>query len=146
MASEADKKKLEEALLNELKELKGKSDSPGRKKIGLIEDVWVKGTRREKKVKAKIDTGASKSSISKDLLIDIGPPKEVGKALVASATGEQTRPLVELLISMETGRWVKSIFTVAERHNMQYPILIGKNTLLKLNVVVDPTKEVQKDL
>jgi len=134
MASEADKEKLEEALLSELKELKGPDSGSGRKKIGLIEDVWVKGTRREKKVKAKIDTGASKSSISKDLLIDIGPPKEVGKALV------------ELLISMETGRWVKSIFTVADRQNMQYPILIGKNTLLKLNVVVDPTKEVQEAL
>jgi len=146
MASEADKKKLEEALLNELKELKGKSDSPGRKKIGLIEDVWVKGTRREKKVQAKIDTGASKSSISKDLLIEIGEPRSVGKALVASAMSEQTRPLVELLVSMETGRWVKSIFTVAERHNMQYPLLIGKNTLLKLNVIVDPTKEVQENL
>ncbi len=137
-----EKERLEEELLDKLKGMKSPPDSSGRKKIGLIEEVWIRGSRREKKVQAKVDTGASKSSISKELFDEIGKTPDIGKVLVASSMAEEERPVVELLVSIQPGKWVKSSFTVASRGSMQYPLLIGKNTLLKLNVIVDPGKSV----
>lgn len=135
-----EKEKLEDELLDRLKEMKGPADSSGRRKIGLVEEVWIRGSRREKKVQAKVDTGASKSCISKELFDEIGKTPDIGKVLVASSMAEEERPVVELLVSIQPGKWVRSSFTVASRGSMKYPLLIGKNTILKMNVIVDPGK------
>ena len=108
--------------------------------IGLCENIIIKGSKKEKKVKAKIDTGASDSSISIRLFREIGETKVVKEVVVERAHEEETRPLVRLLVKCDN-KWIESEFTVSDRKNMKYEVLIGDNTLRKMHVLVDPEKK-----
>ena len=50
--------------------------------VGLCENVIIKGSKKEKKVKAKIDTGASDSSISVRLFKEIGETPIIKEVIV----------------------------------------------------------------
>lgn len=106
--------------------------------VGLTETITVIG-KQKKRIVARIDTGASKSSIGKDLAKELGM-KSTGKSTtVRSASGTTTRKIVKGKIRIK-GRVLVTTFTIADRAHMKYNVLLGQN-VLKRNFLIDPTKK-----
>ena len=106
--------------------------------IGFYEDVLIGG----KLIRAKIDTGASKSSVDVKLaeLLKLGPV--VGRTTIINTHGRAVRPVVRTEIEM-AGRNLNASFNIALREHLRYPILIGKN-ILRRGFVIDPKKRLKK--
>ena len=110
----------------------------GRLVIGLAEKVDIRYDGGRKKVIAKIDTGATKSSIDTNLAAELRLGPVIKSKLVKSAHGSKLRPIIEATIEL-AGRKIKSEFTLADRAHMKYRILIGQN-ILKDGFLIDPRK------
>lgn len=110
----------------------------GRTVIGLAEKVNVKHRDGKKSVIAKIDTGATKSSIDTNLAAELRLGPVIKSKLVKSAHGSKLRPIIEAEIEL-AGKNIKSEFTLADRAHMKYRILIGQN-ILKDGFLIDPIK------
>ncbi len=110
----------------------------GRIVIGLEEGIAVRNSTGSKTVKAKIDTGATKSSIDIALAqkLHLGPV--IKSKIVKSAHGHTIRPIVEITITL-AGKTMTEEFTLADRKHMKYPVLIGQN-VLKHGFLIDPSK------
>lgn len=111
----------------------------GKKVIGLTEDVTLYGKNQSQKIKGRVDTGATKSSIDLRLAqkLDLGPV--IKSKMVKSAHGNKVRPVIECNIRI-AGRKLKTEFTLADRKHMKYQVLIGQN-LLRKDFLIDPSKE-----
>ncbi|MBL7054532.1 ATP-dependent zinc protease [Candidatus Woesearchaeota archaeon] len=109
--------------------------------VGLIEEVILE-TKEGKKstIKAKIDTGATRSSLDINLALKLKVGPIIRSSVVKSAHGSRLRPVVFPEIEF-AGKKFKEQFTLANRKHMKYPILIGVNILKKGNFLVDPSKE-----
>ncbi len=108
--------------------------------LGLIESVLIIGNKGlQEKVLARIDTGATSSSIDERLAekLDLGPM--VRLKLVKSASGSKRRPLIKVKVKIN-GKIMEEEFTVADRTHMTYPLLIGQNILKKEKFLIDPLK------
>ena len=110
----------------------------GRVLIGLAEKVSVEFARGIKTVAAKIDTGATKSSIDTNLAAELKLGPVIKSKIVKSAHGSKLRPIIEATIHL-AGKKIKSEFTLADRAHMKYRILIGQN-ILKDGFLIDPRK------
>ena len=108
--------------------------------LGLTEEVVLIGEDgKEKQVTARIDTGATSSSIDIKLAESLGlNPSEKSK-IVKSASGVKKRPVVEAKVKIN-GAIIEAEFTLADRSHMTYPLLIGQNILKKSNFLIDPDK------
>ncbi len=107
--------------------------------IGMIEEVELIGNNGvNERLIARIDTGATKSSIDYKLAskLKLGPVIE--SRLVKSAHGSKLRPVVEATITIK-GKRITGKFTLADREHMKYPVLIGQN-ILKQGFLIDPNK------
>ncbi|HLC70449.1 MAG TPA: RimK/LysX family protein [Candidatus Nanoarchaeia archaeon] len=109
--------------------------------LGLTEEVTVIGPHKKQKVMARIDTGATASSIDTTLAaaLNLGPMTK--SKIVKSASGIKKRPLIKVKVVMD-GQTIEEEFNVADRAHMTYQILIGQNILKKGNFLIDPHKEV----
>lgn len=103
--------------------------------IKAVESITISSTNKKKTVKARIDTGASQSSIDLKLAKDLGLKNYIGKVNVISANGVKTRDIVEIDYEL-SGKRIKSNFTLADRSNLNYPVLIGRNDLK--GFIIDP--------
>jgi|TARA_Y100000310_G_scaffold270936_1_gene285027 hypothetical protein len=103
--------------------------------IRAVETVEING----KKYRARIDTGAKRSSINKSLVkkLNLGPIS--GKIQVKSSNGIAMRPLIKIEFRLKDKK-ISSEFTVTDRSHMQYSILIGRNSLRK-GFLIDPSKK-----
>src|SRR3989338_4935782 len=110
----------------------------GRVVIGLTEKVSVHSGKGKKSVIAKIDTGATKSSIDTNLAAKLKLGPVIKSKLIKSAHGSKLRPIIEATIEL-AGKVIKSEFTLADRAHMKYRILVGQN-ILKDGFLIDPTK------
>ena len=106
--------------------------------IGLTERVVLHGKKGSKAVIARIDTGATKSSIDAKLALEleVGPQRRM--ALVKQAGGVLLRPVVKELIEI-AGRKLRVEFTIADRSHMKYKVLVGQN-ILKRGFLIDASK------
>ncbi|MFH0870695.1 MAG: RimK/LysX family protein [archaeon] len=112
----------------------------GKTIVGLTEFVVVKGALESKDLIARIDTGATKSSIDLMLASKLGLGPVVDSKLIKSAYGIRLRPVVQADI-MIAGRMIRAKFTLADRLHMRFPVLIGQN-ILKKGFLVDPSRRV----
>lgn len=103
--------------------------------VGMVERAYFRQNGK-KGILAKIDTGATKSSIDIKLAekLKLGPV--IKSRIIRSAHGSRLRPIVEAEISLE-GRKIKTEFTLADRSHMRYQVLIGQN-ILKQGFLIDP--------
>lgn len=109
-------------------------------RLRLIEDVTlVKRDGSEKKIKAKMDTGASLSSIDKKLASELKISHVLRSKLVKSANGKQIRPVVRVPLTI-AGRTFEEEFTITDRSHLKFMMLIGIN-ILKQGFLVDPGKK-----
>jgi hypothetical protein len=84
-------------------------------------------------VDARIDSGALRSSIDRELAKDLGLLTDDNilwrrRYAYRSATGRQTRPVIALTIRL-AGRKIKTSASVANRSKLATPLLIGRNDL-----------------
>ena len=105
--------------------------------IGLTEEIRIKGSKT-KTITAKIDTGATKSSVDIRLAEELNLGPVVASKLVKSAHGNKLRPVIHAEIEL-AGQKIDSEFTLADRGHMKYMVLIGQNTL-NSRFLVDPLK------
>src|SRR3989338_4486190 len=97
--------------------------------VGLTENVkLISSNGRDIEVPAKIDTGATKSSIDIKLASKLNLGPIIKSKMVKSAHGNKLRPVIEAEIIL-AGKKIKSEFTLADKTHMKYAILIGVNTL-----------------
>ena len=109
--------------------------------IGLTEKVKIETKKGEKRtIKAKIDTGATKSSMDINLAKQLKTGPVVKSRMVKSAHGNSLRPVVMPTIEI-AGKKIRRQFTLADRKHLKYPILIGVNVLKKGGFIVDPSKK-----
>ena len=106
--------------------------------LGLTADVTVLG-KKMKTVTARIDTGATSSSIDKKLAeeLELGPI--IRSKIVKSASGIERRPVVHAQVKFN-GTPIKADFSLANRNHLSYPVLIGQDILKKGNFLIDPNK------
>jgi hypothetical protein len=113
---------------------------PGKTVIGLLEKViLISPTERKKRVIARIDTGATKSSIDAKLAAELSLGPIVETKLVKSASGSKLRPVITSTIKIAK-KTMKEKFTIADRGHMKYKVLIGQN-ILKKGFLIDPAKK-----
>ena len=110
----------------------------GRVVIGLAEKITIKGNGKTKKLLARVDTGATKSSIDTNLAKEIGLGPVITSKIIKSAHGSKLRPIVEADVVLAKKK-MKAEFTLVERGHMKYRVLIGQN-ILKNGFIIDPLK------
>jgi hypothetical protein len=108
--------------------------------VGLTENVIFRSNNAaDKEIAAKVDTGATRSSIDIKLASKLNLGPVIKSKMVKSAHGNKLRPIVEAEITLADKK-IKSEFTLADRTHMKYSVLIGVN-ILKHGFLVDPSKK-----
>ncbi|MCH8067574.1 MAG: ATP-dependent zinc protease [Nanoarchaeota archaeon] len=108
--------------------------------VGLTENIELRSNNGNKKqVMAKVDTGATRSSIDIKLASKLNLGPVIKSKMVKSASGTRLRPIIEAEIII-AGKKIRSEFTLADRTHMMYEVLIGVN-VLKHEFLVDPSKK-----
>ena len=107
--------------------------------LGLSESILVYGKNNNKKLRARIDTGATKSSIDTKIAAELGLGPILKTKIVKSASGTSLRPMVNVSVEIG-GKQLTGYFTIADRKKMKYAALIGQNILKKGNFLIDPRK------
>ena len=101
--------------------------------IGLTEEVEIRG----RKVIARIDTGARRCSIDRELAKDLKLGPVIAEKRYRSAAGRAKRPVVEEEVQINNVN-VKVLLNISDRHRMKYKVLIGREGLRKGNFLIDP--------
>lgn len=118
----------------------------GIKTLRGIEEVKIFGKGgKTKVVKARVDTGAKRSSIDRILAEELGLLHEEhllwkNKYLVRSATGQQVRSVVKLTFRL-AGRKITTTASVANRQRLSTPFLVGRNDMDGFLVSANDLKE-----
>jgi hypothetical protein len=108
--------------------------------VGLTEYVTINGSSHAKELIARVDTGATKSSIDISLAAELRLGPVIDSRLIKSAHGTKLRPVVEINVIVRE-KEIKARFTVADRSHMRYQVLIGQN-ILKQGFLIDPNRRV----
>ena len=107
--------------------------------VGLTEKIVLTSNNgSDKTVVAKIDTGATRSSIDIKLASKLNLGPVIKSKVIKSAHGNKLRPILEAEIVLAEKK-IKAEFTLADRGHMKYAVLIGVN-ILKYGFLVDPSK------
>lgn len=115
--------------------------------ISALEEIMLNGKdKKRKKVIAKIDTGAWRTSINKDLAEELGlldSDNILWTKNFKSSLGMEARPVINLKFRM-AGQTIITPASVAKRHTLRYPVIIGrkdlKGFLVNPHVKPDDTK------
>jgi len=104
----------------------------GIKTIRIWENVKiVTGDKKKVEVKAKVDTGAWKTSIDKDLAAKLGileASNVLWTKIYKSSLGEEKRQVINLTFFL-AGRKIETIANIAGRKNLRTPLIIGRRDL-----------------
>lgn len=104
----------------------------GKKRINVFEEVEIMSFVGERVgIKAKIDTGAFRSSIDRDLARRLGLlnlENILYHGQYRSSMGEEKRPVVGVVFWLG-GKKIKTAVNVSDRSNLKRPMIIGRNDL-----------------
>jgi hypothetical protein len=103
--------------------------------IGVAEPIVIIGKTGEKRVIARIDTGAKISSIDAALAEEIGGGDSIRHGIIKSASGTSKRVVVQLKVKIKNRELVGE-FSIASRSHMRHPVLIGRNFLSQGFVII----------
>ncbi len=104
--------------------------------LGVIEKITIYGNDKKKVVRAKIDTGAYRTSIDSDLVEELGLDPHHKLIQVRSGSGRQKRRTVKLKFKLK-GREINTIATYTPRGHLRFPVIIGRKDMG--GFLVDPT-------
>lgn len=123
--------------------LAGEREYKDRAVIGFIEKVSCLSSDGDMiTVKARIDSGATKSSIDQELAQKLGLTTIVGEKTIRNAHGTAKRKLIEMTIEI-ANKTITEKFTLADRSTLRFPVLIGRN-ILKKGFLIDPEQKAPK--
>ncbi len=104
----------------------------GKNTTSVFEDIEVQSFMGERyKTKAKIDTGAYRTSIDENLarrLELLNPENILLERYYKSSLGREKRPLIELTFWLK-GRKIKTVANIADRSHLKRPMIIGRKDL-----------------
>ena len=110
-----------------------------KKIIGLTEKIRITGPDGKSKVLiARIDSGATISSIDNKLAAELKLGPVIRTKLVKQAQGSSSRAVIRAKLKL-AGKNMEEEFTIADRKHMKFQILIGQN-ILKKGFLIDPSK------
>ena len=117
----------------------------GKKVVRLVARVTVAGPGGEESVRAKVDTGADRTTVDRELADKLKLDPTGSKVLVKSLGGSQVmeRPLVKASITLK-GRTFRLWVGVADRSQMRYRIIIGRDILRSGYYLIDPSRKKKK--
>ena len=119
--------------------LAGDTKYKDRAVIGFIENVVCHSESNGSiSVRARIDSGATKSSIDIALAEQLGLGPVIGEKTIRNAHGRATRKLIEVSFELAE-KTITEKFTLADRSSLRFPVLIGRN-VLKKGFLIDPEK------
>ncbi len=104
--------------------------------LGVIEKITIYGGTKKKVVRAKVDTGAYRTSIDSDLVEELGLDPHHTLVRVRSGSGRQRRRTVKLRFKMK-GKEIDTIATYTPRSHLRFPVIIGRKDME--GFLVDPT-------
>jgi hypothetical protein len=104
--------------------------------LGVIEKITIYGEHKKKTVRAKIDTGAHRTSIDVDLVHELGLDLHDKTIRVRSGSGQQRRKTARIRFKMK-GKTINTIASYTERSHLRFPIIIGRRDLK--GFYVDPS-------
>ena len=107
--------------------------------VGLTEKINIIGKYKTKVVVARIDTGATVSSIDAALAKEMKLGKTIKTKLVRSSHGTTLRPIKKMKFTLGRRRFNMN-FTISDRKGLKYKVLIGQN-ILKKDFLIDPNKK-----
>jgi hypothetical protein len=108
--------------------------------IGLTEEIVVVGAKGSRKLVARIDTGATKCSVDKELAKELDFGSVIKKRVVKSASGVSHREVINFKVRFK-GKTLSGNATIADRSHMKYKVLIGQNILKKGKFLIDPNRD-----
>ncbi|MBI2147569.1 ATP-dependent zinc protease [Candidatus Woesearchaeota archaeon] len=108
--------------------------------VGLAETITVLGPKGKKAVTARMDTGATKSSLDTRLAAELKLGPVLKATVINSASGSSLRPVVKATIII-CNKEVTGEFTLADRGRMRYRALIGQDILVSNRFLIDPSKQ-----
>lgn len=138
------------------------SNSPSQQVVGYIERAKL--SERGTVVEAKLDTGATTTSIDAEILDRPEDDSAVGGTIRFRFRDRQgdgqiyersivrwvrikdgdggffRRPVVTMRLCV-AGRWIEGEVNLADRQQFSYPVLIGRNMLAEGNLVIDSAAE-----
>ncbi len=108
--------------------------------LGLTEEINVfDSENNSQKITAKIDTGATKSSIDVELAKRLGLINIIKSKVIRNANGKNMRDIIDAKIMLH-GKEITAHFSLADRKEMKYSVLVGQNILRKGDFLIDPQK------
>jgi len=115
--------------------------------VGYIEEVVVSGTRGNKSVLAKSDTGATRTSIDAELAAEIGtgPILDIVKIKSGSLKSGRSRPVVDLVVGLG-GTQHTVTASVEDRSHMDYQVLLGRDILKHYQVDVNHRADADREV
>ena len=113
---------------------------PNKSLIGLTETVKLINGTKAKKVVARIDTGATQSSVDTSLAMHLNLGPIISSKIVKSSHGTTLRAVVKGSVVL-AGKRIRAKFNVADRRHMKYKILIGRNVLKGKGFLIDPDRK-----
>lgn len=103
--------------------------------LSYIEPIVIKNGLEEQTVEAKIDTGAFRTSIDRDLVNSLNLVPVDQKFFVKAASGQQLRDAVHFDFFLK-GKKISTTASVATRSHLKFPVIIGRRDLK--GFVIDP--------
>lgn len=110
--------------------------------VGITCSVVITGDLGSETVQAKVDTGASRTSVDTELAarVGLGPITDIVKVRAASANHTATRPLVKARVRVSDHDFDLPV-SIADRGDMKYPVIIGMDILTEGAFLIDVTQE-----
>lgn len=96
--------------------------------LSVIEKITIYGSKKKRTVRAKIDTGAYRTSIDSDLVEDLGLDPHKTFIKVRSGSGRQKRRTVKVKFKMK-GKEINTIATYTPRDHLRFPMIIGRKDM-----------------
>jgi len=115
-----------------------------KKIVRLVQRVVVTGPGGEESVRAKVDTGADRTTVDKALAARLMLVPTGSKVSVkASAVGRVERPLVNAAVTLAGIRFNLKV-GVADRSQMRYAVIVGRDILRSGDFLIDPSRKKKK--
>jgi alpha-L-glutamate ligase-like protein len=92
--------------------------------LSIVQEVTFYRNQEPITVKAKLDTGAFRTSIDRKFAELLGLNILNEKVLVKSASGESFRPTTKATFVL-AGKKINTVVSVIDRSNLKYPVIVG---------------------
>jgi len=111
----------------------------------LVARVTVNGPGGEESVRAKVDTGADRTTVDRELAAKLRLDPTGSNVKVKAMGGSQLmeRPLVKAAVTLK-GKTFKLTVGVADRSQMRYRMIIGRYILRSGYFLIDPSRKRKK--